>query len=65
MKTGVVHAFAEARRGDLGDLPGFHGMIGSGPVLCPDVPDTSLAYKRSTDGGKSWSSLKILDEVLA
>ena len=63
-KTGTIHAFAEARRGDLGDLPGFHGMIGNGPVLCPDIPDTSLAYKRSTDGGRTWSVLRILDEVL-
>ena len=35
-------------------------MVGTGPVLCPDVPDTTVAYKRSTDAGASWSSLKIL-----
>ena len=61
--TGTLHAFAEARRGDLGDLPAFHGMIGHTPVLCPDVPDTTVAYKRSTDGGSSWSPLKILHWV--
>ena len=59
-RTGSLHAFAEARRGDLGDLPSWHGMIGSGPVLCPDVPDTTVAYKRSTNSGASWSPLKIL-----
>eukprot|EP01047_Picozoa_sp_COSAG01_P061029 COSAG01_NODE_7561_length_3149_cov_3.439344_1_plen_154_part_00 len=48
--TGTLHAFAEARRGDLGDLPSWHGFIGDAPVLCPDVPDTTVAYKRSTDG---------------
>lgn len=65
--TGTIHAFAEARRGDLGDLPAFHGMMSSASdpaVLCPDIPDTSLAYKRSTDGGLTFSSLTILDEVL-
>jgi hypothetical protein len=65
--TGTIHAFAEARRGDLGDLPAFHGMMSSASdpaVLCPDIPDTSLAYKRSTDGGLTFGSLKILDEVL-
>ena len=36
-KTGTLHAFAEARRGDLGDLPGWHGFVGDAPVLCPDV----------------------------
>ena len=65
--TGTIHVFAEARRGDLGDLPAFHGMLSSASdpaVLCPDIPDTSLAYKRSTDGGMTFGSLKILDEVL-
>ena len=50
-KTGTLHAFAEARRGDVDG------------GRCPDVPDTRLAYKRSTDGGESWSPLKILFEV--
>ena len=49
--TGTLHAFAEARRGDVD---------GSN---CPDVPDARLAYKRSVDGGASWSTLKILQEV--
>ena len=52
-ETGTLHAFAEARRGDLGDLPGWHGYVGDAPMLCPDVPDTTVAYKRSTDGGAS------------
>ena len=55
---GVVHAFAEARRGEL--TAGFHQYTGSGAESCPDGPDTRLAYKRSIDGGASWSPVKIL-----
>ena len=40
-----------------------HGFISDAPVLCPDVPDTTVAYKRSTDGGATWSALKILHWV--
>ena len=54
---GVVHAFAEARRGEL--TAGFHQYTGSGAESCPDGPDTRLAYKRSIDGGASWSPVKI------
>ena len=54
---GVVHAFAEARRGEL--TAGFHQYTGSGAGSCPDGPDTRLAYKRSIDGGASWSPVKI------
>lgn len=50
-KTGTIHAFAEARRGDV------HGSH------CPDIPDTRIAYKRSTNGGASWSPLRILHHV--
>ena len=50
-KTGTLHAFAEARRGDV------HGGN------CPDIPDTRIAYKRSTSGGASWSALRILHHV--
>ena len=50
-KTGTLHAFAEARRGDV------HGSN------CPDIPDTRIAYKRSTSGGASWSALRILHHV--
>lgn len=32
--------------------------------LCPDIPDTSLAHKFSTDQGSTWSTLRILDEVI-
>ena len=49
--TGTLHAFAEARRGDV---DGSH---------CPDIPDARLAYKRSVDGGASWSPLRILEEI--
>jgi hypothetical protein len=50
-KTGTLHAFAEARRGDV------HGSH------CPDIPDTRIAYKQSTNGGASWSALQILHHV--
>ena len=30
---------------------------------CPDIPDTRIAYKQSTTGGASWSSLRILHHV--
>eukprot|EP01048_Picozoa_sp_COSAG05_P018755 COSAG05_NODE_2802_length_2625_cov_1.594616_1_plen_239_part_00 len=64
-KTKAIHAFAEARRGDNEDpVPAFHGMMTTGPALCVDIPDTRLAYKRSTDGGKTWSPLAILAEAL-
>jgi hypothetical protein len=49
---GVVHAFAEARRGER--TSSFHGktptsppFTGGGGGTCPDGPDTRLAYKRS------------------
>ena len=48
---GVVHAFAEGRRGEL-DAPGW----------CPDGPDTRLVYKRSSDHGVSWSALSVFVE---
>jgi len=41
---GVLHAFAEARRGEL--TGGFHAYTGSGDTSCPDGPDTRLAYTR-------------------
>jgi sialidase-1 len=55
---GVIHAFAEARRGEL--TASFHQYTGSGAESCPDGPDTRLAYKRSIDNGASWSPVKIL-----
>jgi hypothetical protein len=54
---GVIHAFAEARRGEL--TSGFHQYTGSGMGSCPDGPDTRLAYKRSVNYGASWSPIKI------
>ena len=45
---GVIHAFAEGRRGEL-----------SSPGACPDGPDTRLVYKRSADHGATWSTLSI------
>ena len=55
---GVIHAFAEARRGEL--TSSFHDYTGSGMTSCPDGPDTRLAYKRSADYGASWSPIKVL-----
>ena len=49
--TGVLHAFVEARRST--SEPGLG-------VGCEDLPDTHLAWKRSMDGGSTWSPLKIL-----
>ena len=54
---GVIHAFAEARRGEL--TGSFHTYTGSGAGSCPDGPDTRLAYKRSADYGASWSPIMI------
>jgi hypothetical protein len=45
---GVIHAFAEGRRGDQ-----------VSPGYCPDGPDTRLVYKRSSDHGKTWSILSV------
>jgi len=58
---GVVHAFAEGRRGELHTE--FHGKPGGPPYIggggggCPDGPDTRLAYKRSTDNGARYFRL--------
>eukprot|EP00662_Eupelagonemidae_sp_cell21_P031125 gene31125-35532_t len=46
---GVIHAFAEGRRGEL--IGHFHQYTGSGAGGCPDGPDTRLVYKRSADYG--------------
>ena len=54
---GVVHAFAEARRGEL--TAGFHQYTGGGMSTCPDCPDTRLAYKRSADNGVHWTPVKV------
>eukprot|EP01043_Picozoa_sp_COSAG02_P025846 COSAG02_NODE_1466_length_12483_cov_37.157703_9_plen_384_part_00 len=61
---GVIHAFAEARRGEL--TSSFHGPTPSSPPFwgggggtCPDCPDTRLAYKRSVNNGATWSPIKI------
>ena len=54
---GVIHAFAEARRGEL--YSHFHQYTGGGQGTCPDCPDTRLAYKRSANNGASWSPIKI------
>ena len=57
-KTGTLLAFAEARRRELQsarDPKQFTGMGG-----CPDAPDVHVAFKRSTNGGRSWSPLKML-----
>jgi sialidase-1 len=46
---GTLIAFAEARKYNSAD-PGFHGN------------DIDLVSKRSTDGGKTWSKLKVIDD---
>ena len=46
---GSLIAFAEARKHNLAD-PGMHDN------------DIDLVYKRSTDRGKTWSQLTILDD---
>lgn len=52
LTPGVLHAFAEGRRGEL--TSSFGQYTGSGAGGCPDGPDTRLVYKRSTDYGASW-----------
>jgi len=59
--TGTIFAFAEARRRELHGV--FHGMVYDASSRCPDMPDTNIAFKRSTDGGQSWSELRILARV--
>ena len=54
---GVIHAFAEGRRGELTDRSKQY--TGSGAGGCPDGPDTRLVYKRSTTNGASWSSVRV------
>eukprot|EP01047_Picozoa_sp_COSAG01_P057284 COSAG01_NODE_6603_length_3585_cov_3.013483_2_plen_823_part_00 len=51
LTPGVIHAFAEGRRGEHTE-PGF----------CPDGPDTRLVYKRSKDNGVTWSPLSVFLE---
>lgn len=46
---GSLLAFAEGRKHNLGD-PGFEGN------------DIDLVMKRSTDGGASWSALKVIED---
>ena len=46
--VGVVHAFAEGRRGEM-----------RAPGWCPDGPDTRLVYKRSSDSGATWSAASV------
>ena len=48
---GVIHAFAEGRRGEL-----------AAPGRCPDGPDTRVVYKRSADHGVSWSVLSVFTQ---
>ena len=43
---GVIHAFAEGRRGEP-----------AAPGRCPDGPDAGVVCKRSADHGVSWSAL--------
>jgi hypothetical protein len=54
---GVIHAFAEGRRGDLTGT--FKQYTGSAAGGCPDGPDTRLVYKRSTNYGASWSAGRV------
>ena len=54
---GVIHAFAEGRRGELSGS--FKQYTGSGAGGCPDGPDTRLAYKRSSDFGATWSAVSV------
>lgn len=49
--TGVLHAFVEARRSINAQQLG---------VGCEDLPDTHLAWKRSTNNGTTWSKIQIL-----
>jgi hypothetical protein len=51
---GVIHAFAEGRRGEQ-----------AAPGWCPDGPDTRLVYKRSRDHGVTWSALSVFTQALA
>ncbi len=46
---GSLLAFAEARKNHLGD-PGFKGQ------------DIDLVSRRSTDGGKTWSPMKVIED---
>jgi len=60
LTPGVIHAFAEARRGEL--TSGFHQYTGSGATSCPDGPDTRLVYKRSADDGATWTPIKVFTQ---
>jgi sialidase-1 len=46
---GSLIAFSEARKYNLGD-PGFGKQ------------DIDLVYRRSTDGGKTWSSMRVIED---
>jgi sialidase-1 len=48
-KTGALLAFAETRYGSHWNQPGF----------CADAAAISIAHRRSTDGGKTWSDVVI------
>ena len=59
VRAKAVEAAIEARRRELQsarDPKQFTGMGG-----CPDAPDVHVAFKRSTNGGRSWSPLKMLE----
>lgn len=60
-KTGTLYAFAEARRRDLHEY--HYGLTLDASGDCPDAPDTHIAFKRSTNGGKSWSELRTLAKI--